>query len=108
MGMMINCATLSRRLMFRVHTRTEVGVVLSVVRLGSFGCATVAALARGMHNPRAMQARSRSGILDLILPRTSCWLLVLGCWWHVETYIFDMARFVEADQALGVGFDLVF
>jgi hypothetical protein len=54
MGMMINCATLSRRLMDRIHWRTEAGVVLSTGFLGR-----VAAIASGMHSPRAMQARSR-------------------------------------------------
>jgi hypothetical protein len=29
-------------------------------------------------------------------------------WLHVEPYMFDVARLVEADEALGEGFDLVF
>jgi hypothetical protein len=31
-----------------------------------------------------------------------------GRWLHVEKHMFDVARFIEADQALGEGFDLVF
>jgi hypothetical protein len=35
--------------------------------------------------------------------------LVVGGWWlHMEECMFEVARFVEADEALGVGFDLVF
>jgi hypothetical protein len=36
------------------------------------------------------------------------WLLVAGGWLHVEAHMFDVARLVEAHQALGEGFDLVF
>ncbi len=93
MGMMINCATLSRRLMDRIHCRTDAGAVLSVVRLEALG--RVAALASGMHNPRAMQARS-SVIGNLTLARTSCWWLVAGGWWLVEKHMLDVARLVQA------------
>src|ERR1700733_7402718 len=36
------------------------------------------------------------------------WLLVIGGWGHVEEYMFDVARFVEAHQALGEAFDIAF
>src|SRR5450755_5188231 len=64
--MMISCATLSRKVIDRVNCRTDAEGVLSAVRLGSFGCEATggcgagrgAAFAIGMHNPRAIHARS--------------------------------------------------
>jgi hypothetical protein len=35
-------------------------------------------------------------------------LLVVGGWWQVEAHVFDVARFVQAHQALREGFDMVF
>src|SRR5579862_3798758 len=72
--MMINCATLSRRLIDRVNCRTDAGTVLSVVRLASFECeAGRVAAAIGMHRPKAIHKRSITFTLArLALSAPSC------------------------------------
>jgi hypothetical protein len=67
--------------MDRINWRTGAGMVLSAGFLGR-----VAAPASEMHNPRAMQARSRSIFFHFNanwewLLVVGYWLLVAGGWW---------------------------
>jgi len=52
--------------------------------------------------------RGRGQIAPLALRKArGCWPLVVGSWWHVETHVFDVSRFVEKPETLREALHLV-